>query len=259
MGAVLRFVLFSRAIGFAFFFVLLLAWQVASGRHLLDPVFVPPPSDILRAAADSWRGGQLPNAILGTLVPFAQAFACAVLLGVTLGLLMGYWRVFYALLEPTVELLRPIPPPAIVPLAILLLGIEDRMKIAVSVFASVFPVLLNTVYGVRGVDSVLIDTARTFGYGRPSIAWRIILPAALPSIFAGMRISLAIVLIGTVVSEMVAGTDGIGFFILDAERAFRIPEMYAGVLTVATIGYALNSTFLLIERSVIRWHVERSV
>jgi ABC-type nitrate/sulfonate/bicarbonate transport system permease component len=254
----IRWFLSSRWIGFGLVAVLLFAWQEASVHHLLDPVFIPPVSDILHAALNTWQDGTLRDAITGTVVRFAQGYFWAVLLGVTIGVLMGYWRTLYALLEPTVELLRPLPPPAIVPIAILLLGVEDRMKIAVTVFASFFPVVINTIHGIRGVDPILIDTARTFGYGRLAIVRRIVLPAALPSIFAGMRISLAVALILTVLSEMVAGTGGVGYFILDAERSFRIPEMYAGVLALMILGYLLNWIFVIVERYALHWYVERA-
>jgi ABC-type nitrate/sulfonate/bicarbonate transport system permease component len=258
MRGKIRWFLSSRWIGFCLVALLLLAWQEASIHHLLDPVFIPPVSDILHAAVNTWRDGTLRDAIIGTVLRFVQGYLWAVLLGIAIGTLMGYWRAFYALLEPTIELLRPLPPPAIVPIAILLLGVEDRMKITVTVFASFFPVVINTIHGIRGVDPILVDTARTFGYGRLAIVRRIIFPAALPSIFAGMRISLAIALILTVLSEMVAGTGGMGYFILDAQRSFRIPEMYAGVLTLMILGYLLNWIFVIVERYTLHWYVERA-
>jgi ABC-type nitrate/sulfonate/bicarbonate transport system permease component len=256
-GRIQRF-LSSRWAGFGLVVALLVSWQEASLHHVLDPVFIPPVTDIVHAGLDTWRDGTLRDALIGTILRFLQSYAWAVLLGVSLGVLMGYWRALYALLEPTIELLRPLPPPAVVPIAILLLGVEDTMKIVVTVFASFFPVVINTIQGIRGVDPILIDTARTFGYGRLAIVRRIVLPAAMPSIFAGMRISLAIALILTVLSEMVAGSGGVGYFILDAERAFRIPEMYAGVLSLMILGYVLNWIFVVVERYALHWYLERS-
>jgi ABC-type nitrate/sulfonate/bicarbonate transport system permease component len=121
-------------------------------------------------------------------------------------------------------------------------------------FASFFPILLNTVTGVRSVDPVLVDTGRTFGLNRAQIIWRIMLPAAAGYILTGMRISLAIALIVTVIAEMVAGNSGIGFYILNAQRSYLVPEMYAGVIALALLGFGLNKGFVALERMALRWH-----
>jgi hypothetical protein len=145
---------------------------------------------------------------------------------------MGYVRFFYNLLEPITEVLRPIPSPAYLPIMILFLGIDDEMKIFMIAFASVFPVLLNTYSGVRSVDPIQLQTARTFGVSGRRLLTQIVLPAASPYIFTGMRISLAVALIVMVISEMVAASNGIGYFILSAQRGFKIRDMFAGVLTI---------------------------
>jgi ABC-type nitrate/sulfonate/bicarbonate transport system permease component len=127
------------------------------------------------------------------------------------------------------------------------------MKIFIVCVACFFPILLNTVSGVRGVDPVLIDTGRTFGLSREKILRRIILPAALPSVLTGMRISLGIGLIVVVVAEMIAGNSGIGYFIVDRQRIFRIPDMFAGIFTLGILGYSINFAFLRLERHLLRW------
>ena len=183
-------------------------------------------------------------------IGYVMATACAI----SIGLAMGVWRRMYLLFEPLVELLRPIPSPAYLPMAILFLGIDDGMKVFMVAFASFFPILLNTVAGVRSVDPVLVDTGRTFGLGRAQIISRIMLPAAASYILTGMRISLAIALIVTVIAEMVAGNSGIGFYILNAQRSFLVPEMYAGVIALALMGFGLNKGFVAVERMALRWH-----
>jgi ABC-type nitrate/sulfonate/bicarbonate transport system permease component len=246
----------SRASGLTLVVVLLAVWQAASLHHLVDPIFIPPPTTILQAGIRQVQNGALPQALLGTVRRFAIGYALATLVGSTLGLLLGSWRPVYALLEPAVEMLRPLPSPAIVPVFILLLGIEDRMKIAVVVFAASFPIIVNTMHGVRSIDPVLIDTARTFGYRGLGIIRRIVVPAAMPAMAAGMRISLAVSLIVTVVAEMLAGSSGMGFYILDNQRTFAIPEMYAGIVVLALLGYSLNWLFVALERWALRWHLE---
>lgn len=177
----------------------------------------------------------------------------AVVLAVSIGLAMGVWRFFYLLAEPLVEFLRPIPSPAYLPMAILFLGIDDGMKVFMVVFASFFPILLNTVSGVRAIDPVLLETGKTFGYGRWQIMRKILLPASAGFILTGMRISLAIALIVTVIAEMVAGNSGIGFYILNAQRSFLVPEMYAGVIALALVGFALSKVFVYIENKLLHW------
>jgi len=177
----------------------------------------------------------------------------AVALALSIGLVMGVWRAFYLLAEPLVEFLRPIPSPAYLPMAILFLGIDDVMKVFMVAFAAFFPILLNTVSGVRSVDPVLLETGKTFGYGRWQIITRILLPASASFVLTGMRISLAIALIVTVIAEMVAGNNGIGFYVLNAQRSFLVPEMYAGVIALALVGFALNKIFVLVEHRLLHW------
>jgi ABC-type nitrate/sulfonate/bicarbonate transport system permease component len=250
-------VLRSRLSGFIVVVVLLLAWQEASLHGLVDRVVIPPVTDVFHAWLDAVADGSLGAALTSTLERLVVGYTLAVLLGIGVGVLLGRWRTMYALLEPTVELLRPLPSPAIVPAFILVLGIDNRMKIAVVVFASCFPVIVNTSHGVRGVDPVLLDTARTFGYRGAAVVWRVILPAALPAIFAGMRISLAIALIVTIVAEIQAGNDGMGIFIVNSSSSFAYAKMYAGILTLAAVGYVLNWLFTGGERAILPWYGRR--
>ena len=140
-----------------------------------------------------------------------------------------------------------------IPVAILLLGIGDGMIIAVTVYASIWPILVNTIDGVRNIDGTLIATGRTFGLSLRAILWRIILPAASPYIVTGVRIALSIALILVTTAEMVAGSKGLGFFILDEERSMNSHNMYAGIILVAALGYGLNRLFLAAEGRLMRW------
>ena len=139
------------------------------------------------------------------------------------------------------------------PPLILFLGIGNEMKLVIVGLAVFFPVLINTIQGVRGVDPVLVDMARTFGYGPGRIATRIVLPAALPFIFTGLRISLGLGLILVVVAEMLAGTGGIGYLIVDMQRSFRVTSMYAWLFILAALGFALNFAFEWLERRLLFW------
>ncbi|HWH79652.1 MAG TPA: ABC transporter permease, partial [Candidatus Binatus sp.] len=152
-----------------------------------------------------------------------------------------------------IEFLRPMPSVAIIPVAILLLGIGDSMIISVTVYASVWPILINTIDGVRHIDATLVNTGRTFGLRRGQILRQIIVPAAAPFIVTGLRIGLSISLILVTTAEMIAGSKGLGFFILDEERAMNSANMYAGIVVVALLGYTLNRFFLAVEARAMAW------
>lgn len=239
--------------GFVLIAVLLAAWEYASAMRLIDPVSMPRVSLIAAAWLKTIDGGLLLQAVLPTLGRIFAGFALAAAIAVPLGLLMGSIPMVYRLLEPATELIRPIPSSAYIPVAILFLGIDNEMKVFVIVVACLFPILLNTYGGVRGIDPVLIDTGRTFGLSRAKALWQIVLPAALPNILTGMRISLGIALIVAVVAEMIAGNSGIGYFILDMQRIFRVPEMFAGIFTLGVLGFAINFIFLKIEGRLLHW------
>jgi ABC-type nitrate/sulfonate/bicarbonate transport system permease component len=244
--------------GFALIVIILVAWELASDLKLVDPVAFPAASRIFASWVETLRNGEIPSQLLPSLVRIFSGFGLAVLVAVPVGLLMGTISFVYRLLEPLTEFIRPIPSSAYIPIAILFLGIGDRMKIFVVFLACFFPILLNTYGGVRGIDPVLIDTGRTFGVSRLRALAQIIFPAALPSVLTGMRISLGLALVVAVVAEMIAGSSGIGYFILNMQRIFRVPEMFAGIFTLGILGFLINLVFLQIEHHLLRWRVSGS-
>ncbi len=244
----------SRLLGVLLIGVVLIAWEIGSATGALPSLSVPRLSVISVTWWELVRSGELLGEIVPSLYRVFAGYFLGAAFGVLIGLLMGSFRVLYYLLEPITEVLRPIPSPAYVPLAILFLGIDDEMKIFMIAFAAFFPVLLNTYSGVRSVDPVQIQTARTFGVKGRKLLWQIVLPSSAPYIFTGMRVSLAVALIVMVISEMVAASSGIGYFILAAQRGFKIREMFAGILTLALVGYSLNRLFVLVENRVLMWY-----
>lgn len=239
--------------GFLLIVVILLLWQIASTYQWIDPVSMPKVSAIALSWLHGIDAGAMAQSLSPTLSRIGLGFGLAVIFAVPLGLLMGTISFFYRLLEPLTEFLRPIPSSAYIPIAILFLGIDNKMKVFVIFLAAVFPILLNTYSGVRGIDPVLIDTGRTLGVSRWRTMWSIVLPASLPSILTGMRISLGISLIVVVVAEMIVGDSGIGYYIFDMQRTFRVPEMFAGVFTLGLLGYLFNFLFLKVEGHLLRW------
>lgn len=241
-----------RLSGIGLLLGLMALWQW-SARHWVTSPNWPPVTDVLVALAAGLRDGELFQVFGSTLWRMGLGFAIASALGVGLGLAMATLPRVGAALRPLVELLRPIPTPAIVPPLILLLGIDHTMKVSVVVFACVFPVLINTIAGVRAVDPVALDVARTLQVGRARTLARVVLPASLPYVLAGMRTSLALALIVSVVAEMIAGSEGIGFYVMTMQFAMRAADMYAAIFLLAAVGYGLNRAMLSAERRLLHW------
>jgi ABC-type nitrate/sulfonate/bicarbonate transport system permease component len=239
--------------GWFSFALVLLAWELFARSAPEYRVYIPPPSEVLSALARALVSGAITSHLLATLQRFATGYLVAAALGVGLGVTLGYFPRLQRLFGTVIEFLRPMPSVAIIPVAILLLGIGDSMMVAVTVYASVWPILINTIDGVKNIDGTLIATGRTFGLSLRAILWRIILPAASPYIVTGLRIALSIALILVTTAEMVAGSKGLGFFILDEERSMNSHNMYAGIILVAAFGYGLNRLFLAAEGRLMRW------
>jgi ABC-type nitrate/sulfonate/bicarbonate transport system permease component len=244
----------SKLNGWLFFLGLLALWELIAQAELVNPLIVPPVTRILRIFADLVWSGQIPLQILTSLKRAMIGYLLSALLFIPVGIFMGLFEPIHRALEVIIEMLRPIPPPVIIPVAMLFFGLEDEMKISVIFFSCAWPILLNTLDGVRNIDRVLLNTARTFGLPQRKIIWQVILPACSPQIMTGLRVSLPIMLILVVISEMVGSTDGIGYFILDSQRRFRVAQMYAGMLALAILGYVLNQLFNLAHRSLLPWH-----
>jgi NitT/TauT family transport system permease protein len=239
--------------GWLVFIGLVLIWELAAHLHAPWRSYIPPMHHIMASLVQAMASGEIVRHMLTTLIRFLSGYLIAAAIAVSLGIMLGYFPFGHSLLEPSIELLRPMPSVAIIPVAILLLGISNGMIVAVTVYASMWPILINTIDGVKYIDPVLVQTGRIFGLGPWRLLRRVILPAASPSIVTGLRISLAIALILVTTAEMIAGGKGLGFFILDEERSLRNSHMYAGIVVVSLLGYLLNRLFLLGEARVMRW------
>jgi ABC-type nitrate/sulfonate/bicarbonate transport system permease component len=229
-------------------------WQLVALAEWVNPLIVPPPVKILKIFFDLVGSGEIPRQILVSMKRAGIGYVIAALVCIPLGILMGLSQTVYRSCVVVIEMLRPVPPPVIIPVALLFFGLGDEMKIFVIFFSCAWPILLNTLDGVRHLDSVLLNTARSFGLSRTRIIWQVILPACSPQIVTGLRVSLPIMLILVVISEMVGSTDGIGYFVLDSQRRFKVAQMYAGMFALAVLGYSLNQLFDLLQRLLLPWH-----
>jgi ABC-type nitrate/sulfonate/bicarbonate transport system permease component len=229
--------------------LLLGLWAIWSAGS--DTFYYPPLTEILETFSETWLFERVGSDVVPSLLRLTAGYFLAVVIAVLVGIPLGLNATARRAAAPIVEFLRAIPPPALLPLAIVVIGVGNSMKVAIIAFVCLWPVLLNTIDGIRGIDPTLVDTARVYGVPR-----RATLPAAAPQIFAGMRTSLSLALILMVISEMVASTNGIGFFVLQSQRSFAIPEMWSGILLLGILGYVLNLIFILVERRVLAWHRE---
>lgn len=230
--------------------------------RLAGSPFFPPLSKVLERFVQTWFSGPASSLFLtdrvGTdlapsLVRLFSGWGLGVVLGILLGVAIGRSRVFGDYVEPIIHFARAIPPPALLPIFFILLGIGDEMKISLIAFAVIWPVLLNTIDGVRSVEALHIDTARVFEFPRSKVFFGIMLPSAAPKIFAGLRVSLAVALIVMVIAEM-SSTSGIGYNVVIAQRSFQMLDMWAGILVLGIIGYVLTALLSLVESRVTRWH-----
>jgi ABC-type nitrate/sulfonate/bicarbonate transport system permease component len=232
--------------------ILLVSWYLASEGSV--DFYQPPLSKILSVFPDTWFGQRLTQDIAPSLVRLFIGYALALVVGIGLGVFIGSYRWLRATLEPVLEFLRAIPPPVLVPILILVAGIESPMKVLVIFSGGVWPILLNTVEGVRGTDEVLSDTCRSYRIGGWLRFKHFVLRAASPQIVTGARQALSISIILMVISEMVTSTNGLGYTILEFQRGFQIPEMWSGVLVLGLIGVILALLFRIVERRILLWY-----
>jgi ABC-type nitrate/sulfonate/bicarbonate transport system permease component len=228
-------------------------WQLAADHGLISRVFFPAPSRAFDVLGEWAASGELWRPLAGTVWRTLAGWLGATALGVVLGAAIASSALTRDLFEPTVEFLRPLPSSAMIPPAILLLGLTDGMVVAVVIFGSIWPILLGAIHGFRSVEPRLVELARTLRLGRWRRLSSIALPNALPEIFAGMRVSLAIALIITVVAEMLSSRPGLGQMILFAARGFRSAEIFAGVFLLGAIGYLGNLALERAEAYFLRW------
>lgn len=232
---------------------LVVGWWVLSANS--QSLFFPPLHDILDQVRSQFLSADAKENLLPSLGHLFAGFAVASVAGVLIGVLLGVNRWVRAAVEPLVHFLRALPAPALLPFAIIAFGIGSTMKIWVIAFTAFFPVLLNTMDGVRGRDPMTIEVARAYRIPAALRFTSIVLPGALPQIFAGLRVGLQTSLLLMVVSELVASTGGIGFVILQSQQLFATSAMWAGIVVLGVLGYLLNWVFGVVERRALRWYL----
>jgi len=232
-----------------------LCWELVARSGAVPVNLFPTIEQIAVAFAALATSGELLAAEYHTLLRAVEGLAIAVALALALGLASGTSRLLQRALAPFVDVCRTLPPPALVPLLIFALGLNERMFMLVIIFAALWPIYLATVAGLSQAEPIQLATARTFGASSWWMIWRVRLPSAMPAIFTGIRVGLGLSLMATIASEMIAGSNGIGFLLFDAAFSLRVPEMYATLFAAGLTGLLLNALVLSLQAPIIGWHI----
>jgi ABC-type nitrate/sulfonate/bicarbonate transport system permease component len=241
--------------GWLFVALLAVVAELAIRRYGFEDS-VARPSETLGALGDGLSSGALSGEVATTLGRFVQGFALAIVCGIALGVVIGSSRTLVDATSVVVEVLRPIPAVVLIPVAMLFLGLGTPMIRFVVAYAAVWPIFVNTLYGVRGTDRMLHDVARTCGLGAGARLVRVTLPAAVPSITTGIRVSAPIALLVCVTAEFVTLAGGVGSYMRQQQDAFELPEMYAAIVLTAVLGYTINVVLRAAERRAVFWSGE---
>jgi ABC-type nitrate/sulfonate/bicarbonate transport system permease component len=233
--------------------VMIAIWQFIATEKIVSPVFLPGPDQTWAALVDGFQNGMLGEQTLATIQRMLYGWVLASLLGTGLGALIGSSRWARALLAPTLEFIRPLPSSAMIPVGIAFFGLTKSMVIGVVAFGSIWPMLLATIHGFAAVEPRLIEVGRVLKLSRLQMIFKIAFPNAMPDIFAAMRLGLITALILSVVGEILAFQGGLGSHILEASRAYRSPELFAGVILLGMIGLVSNLVLSFLEDRFLRW------
>lgn len=233
---------------------LIIVWEILARSGSLSPQLLPAPSKVARTAFDLAVSGALVEDLAASLLRAASGFVIGGAVGFSLGTLVGFSRLAEALLDRSVQMVRAIPFLALLPLAIVWLGVGEGEKIFLVALGVVFPIYINTSLGIRQVDPKLLELGRVQGLGDWRLIRRIILPGALPSILTGVRYSLATAWLALVVAETIGAQSGIGFLAMDAREFLRTDVIVLTMIIYALIGVVADSLARLLERRLLAWH-----
>ena len=228
-------------------------WQMVANLRLVSPVFLPGPDRAWASLVRGFTSGDLLDKLLGTLAHMAYGWFIASIAGIALGAMIGSSRTMRSYVAPSLEFLRPLPVSAIIPVAIAMLGLTQGMALFVIAFGAIWPMLLATIHGFAAVEPRLYEVARSLHMSRAAVIFKIALPSASPDILSGMRLSLTVALILSVVCEILAGLDGLGHWVLLSARSFRSADLFAGVMLLGVIGYLTALAMSAVETRLLKW------
>jgi ABC-type nitrate/sulfonate/bicarbonate transport system permease component len=239
---------FIRLISVAVFFA---AWEYWGRR--MNPVFMVPPSAVFSAAVDLIRDGTLLTAIKQSLLPFSVGLIITIVGGIVIGIIMAQWPLVEYILDPFVNAFYAIPRIALVPLIILWVGLEFGGKVTILVSVAIFPVIVNTYAGIKDVRGSMLEIGKAYGATSAQIFFKIVLPAAVPFIMAGVRLSVGLAIIGIVVGEFFTAISGLGGMIVEYANNFATAKLFVPVIVIALVGVILTEFVVFLERRMSRW------
>lgn len=232
--------------------VIVMIWQMVSDSGRINPVLLPSPAKICMAALDMLGSGELASHLLVSLVRVLEGFAAAAVLAIIIGGAMGLIPRVFSLLDLTVQLLRPIPPIAWIPLAILWFGIEESSKVFIIALGSFFPIFTNVLGGIRQTEKKYVELARVLEAPQSKFIRKIVIPGSLPYVAAGLRTGLGYAWMCVVAAELSAGMQGIGYMLTDARAMMQTDRVIVGMLAIGVIGKVMDSALLRLERKSMR-------
>ena len=244
-----------RTVSILLFFAIWAGFSFANARYLkfFNPILMPSPLDVLRTGIELTKSGELQSDILASLSRVLQGFVIAAFLGVSLGMAVGRSRFLENLLDPMLELLRPIPPLAFLPMMVLWFGIGEASKIAFIAYAAFFPIFTTTLEGIKYVDPLLLRAAASLGANRRDMFRYVVLPAAMPGIITGLRLGFGLSFFVIVAAEFIAADSGLGYLINDARTFFLVSQMLLGAAVIGLIGFTFNRLLRMLEARLLRW------
>lgn len=248
----------TRAASIVLFFLVWYTFSVLNAHvvHLFNPILFPPPHAVLATGVQMLASGELPRHILASLARVVQGFVLAAGAGVIVGTLVGRSRLLENLVEPTLEILRPIPPLAFLPMMVLWFGIGEASKVAFIAYAAFFPIFTTTAEGIKYVDPLLIRASASLGASEREIFRYVIIPAAIPNIITGLRIGFGLSFFVIVAAEFIAADSGLGYLINDARTFFLVSNMFLGAAVIGAIGFLFNLVLRKLEARLLRWRHE---
>jgi ABC-type nitrate/sulfonate/bicarbonate transport system permease component len=233
--------------------IFVLGCEFLSRSGLVSTLFLPPPSVVAKTAWHLMVSGNLLENVWASLGRVLIGFFLAAILAIPIGILAGMNTTIFNSVDPIIELFRPIPVLALLPLAILWFGIGEASKIFIIAYAAFFPIFINILAGVKYSDLTLIQVASTLGASRMQIFYRVVLMSALPSLAVGIRLGLGFAFLALVAAELIASTRGLGYLIMDARLTFQTDISMVGIVSLGVLGYAMNAILVRIERWALAW------
>jgi ABC-type nitrate/sulfonate/bicarbonate transport system permease component len=239
--------------------LILCLWEFISRMGWVPEWFFPAPTNILRAFYGIIVSGELLRNLVISLARAFSGYSMAAVVGIGLGLLIAWSTYIEDFFDPLIELIRPLSTFALIPVFFLWFGIGNTSKVLIIFKSCFFPIVLNTIAGIKGVDKKLIQAARSLGAGERQVWTRVLIPAAMPTIITGLRISTAISMMSLVGVEMLSSDSGVGFMVIDAQRTFNSEKMFAGILALSLIGFSLDRIARIVQGRTLAWHIETSL